>query len=127
MEKSHLEQAKRWLQAAEYLAITPPDNQEKWSVAVAMLVHAIIKANDALTTKYLNSTPRRHDEARRLFEDIKRKNLIKAEHASYDQIIQDAINTKAKAEYRIAFFSKNDYEHLQRKAKRFLAMVEFYL
>ena len=45
MEKIHFEQAKLWLKASAY--IIKDDNKEAYAVGVAMLIHAIIKANDA--------------------------------------------------------------------------------
>lgn len=39
------------------------------------------------------------------------------------QIIQDAINNKAKAEYRGGFFSKSDFESMKRDAEKFLKMA----
>lgn len=127
MEKNHFEQAKLWLEAAEYIANLQNEGSNKYSVAVSMIIHAIIKANDALTFKYLNTTARRHDEARRLFEDLIKRNLIKPEYAKYNQIIQDAINDKAKSEYRVSSFSKNDFDDIKRKAKKFIKMAEVIL
>ena len=89
-----------------------------------MTIHAIIKANDALTFKFMNITAKRHDDARRLFEDLIKKNFVKAEYANYKDIIQDAVTNKAKAEYRGAFFSKNDFDDMKRKAEKFLRMAE---
>ncbi|MCG2717832.1 MAG: hypothetical protein L6408_03225 [Nanoarchaeota archaeon] len=110
MEKHHFEQAKLWLKGAKHIADYNSENKAKYSVAVAMAIHAIIKANDALTFKFLNTIAKRHDDARRLFEDLIKKNFIKAEYSSHKNIIQEAINNKSKAEYRAAFFSKNDYD-----------------
>ena len=124
MEKSHFEQAKLWLEGAKYIANYGSETKDKYIVAVAMTIHAIIKANDALTFKFMNITAKRHDDARRLFEDSIKKNFVKAEYANYKDIIQDAITNKAKAEYRGAFFSKNDFEDMKRKAEKFLRMAE---
>ena len=119
MEKPHFEQAKQWLDGASHVA-----SKNGYTVAVAMLIHAIIEANDSLTHKFLNVTARRHDDARRLFEDLIKKNLVKAKYSNYKQIIQDAINNKAKAEYRGAYFSKKDFEEIKREAEKFIRMVE---
>ncbi len=127
MEKIHFEQSKFWLEGAKYVGNYNSENKEKYSVAVAMLIHAVIKANDALSVKFLATTARRHDEARRLFEDIIKKNVIKAEYASYKDIIQEAIIMKAKADYRGSFFSKNDFEDLKRKTEKFLRMTAEYI
>lgn len=124
MEKNHFEQAKLWLEGAKHIADYDSKSINKYAVAIAMCIHAIIKANDALTFKFMNTTARRHDDARRLFEDLIKKNFIKAKYANYKQIIQEAINNKAKSEYRAAFFSKNDFEGMRRNAEKFIKMVE---
>lgn len=46
-----------------------------------------------------------------------------SKYANYSNIIQDAINEKAKAEYRGAFFSKSDFEEMERKAEKFIKMA----
>lgn len=122
MEKAHFEEAKIWLQGAEY-ASNLSGGREKYSVAVSMAIHSILKANDALTLKFLGITARKHDDARRLYEDLIKKNFVKAQYADYKQIIQEAINNKAKAEYRGAFFSKGDFESMKRNAEKFLKMA----
>jgi len=127
MENHHFEQAKFWLEGAKHTAALSSENKDKYSVSVSMIIHAIIKANDALCIKFLNTTARKHDDARRLFEEIIQRNFIKAEYSNYKDIIQDAINNKAKAEYRAAFFSKSDFQEMSRKAEKFLKMAEFYV
>ncbi len=123
MEKHHFEQARLWLVGARHLLQHTAEGSDKYAVAVAMAVHAILKANDALTYKFMNMTARRHDEARRLFEDLIKHNLVPAAYASYKQLVQDAINNKAKAEYRGAYFSKNEVEDMIQKAEKFVAMA----
>lgn len=121
MEKIHFDQSILWLDAARY--VSAQSNSQKYAVAIALLVHAIIKANDALTYKFLNTTARRHDDARRLFEDLVKKNVIPSDCARYKQTIQDAIDNKTKAEYRGGYFSKNDFDSLLRKAELFIEFV----
>ena len=124
MEKIHFEQAKLWLKAAIFISDMEAESSPKFGVAIAMLIHATIKANDALTLKFMNITARRHDDARRLFEDLIKKNLIKAEYASYNLILQDVISAKAKADYRGGFFSKKEFEEMKRKAEKFMKMAQ---
>lgn len=123
MEIIHYNQAQFWLKAAKNTLEDPSNSNEKYAVGVAQAIHAIIKANDALTSKYLNQVAQRHDEARRLFEELIRRNFIKSEYSSYKDILQEAINQKARAEYRAAFFSKNDADNMIRKAEKFLKAV----
>jgi len=116
MEKSHFEQAKLWMEGAKYISDFS-ESREKYAVAISMCIHSILKANDSLTMKFTGLT------ARRLFEDLVKKNFIKAQYADYKQIIQDAINSKAKAEYRGGFFSKSDFESMKRDTEKFLKMA----
>jgi uncharacterized protein (UPF0332 family) len=124
MEKSHLEQAKLWMEASRYISGGSDSANERHIVAVALAIHAILKANDAVTFRFIHATARRHDEARRLFQELVRRNLVKSEYAPYNQIIQDAINNKARAEYRIASFSKKEADEMLGKAEKFIKMAE---
>ncbi|HLC80289.1 MAG TPA: HEPN domain-containing protein [Candidatus Nanoarchaeia archaeon] len=123
MEKIHYSQAQFWLKAAKNTLEDSSNSNEKYAVGVAQAIHAIIKANDALTFKYLNQVAQRHDEARKLFEELIKRNFIKSEYSSYKEIIQEAITQKARAEYRAVYFSKNDAENIIRRAEKFLKMV----
>ena len=71
MEKTHFDQAQLWFESAVH--ISSSDNGKKYAVAISMLAHSIIKANDALTAKFLGVTAKRHDEARHLFEGLIKK------------------------------------------------------
>lgn len=124
MEKHHFKQAKFWLEGARYCLIIATEESEKYNVTVAMAIHAIIKANDALTVKFFDKIARHHDEAKSLFGELVTKNKIDSLYASYKNIIQEAISQKAKAEYRVAYFSKADAESMIRKAEKFVKMVE---
>jgi|SRR3989344_5701043 len=124
MEKSHFEQAKCWLVGAKHIASLEKNNSDTYSVAVAMLIHAILKANDTLTQKFLEKTPQKHDDARKFFDEMIKKGLISATYSQYSQTIQEAVEDKRDAEYKITYFSKSDYEDLERKAEKFIKMVE---
>ena len=124
MEKSHFEQAKLWLQGAEYIANLPNEESHKYAVAVAMTIHAIIKANDALTYKYFSNVAKKHDDAPRLFDDVIKREPKLEPYANYKRYITEAITNKAKADYRASYFSKADYEGMKRNTEKFIKMVE---
>ena len=111
------------MEGAKYIASYATEDNNKYAVAVAMVVHSIIKANDALTYKYLQQVARRHDEAPKLFEEAIKQHGLDSK-ASYKHIIYEAISNKAKAEYRGTFFSKNNFESMKRNAEKFIKMTE---
>ena len=123
MERIHLSQGMLWLKAADYIGGLKNSENAKYSVAISMAIHALIKANDALTYKFLNVTARRHDDARRLFEEMIRSGCLDSSFAHHKDTLQDAINSKARAEYKGAYFSKADFLRMQRKAADFVDMV----
>lgn len=123
MEKIHLQQALLWKKAADYVAQLRNSDHAKYGVAISMAIHAIIKANDSLTFKFMKITARKHDEARRLFEDLIKNGYIDSNHNHFRNTLQDAINNKAKAEYKGSFFSKKDFEDIERKADKFIKMA----
>jgi len=125
MEQTHFEQSILWRKGAEYIVLSEEyTSSTKYSVAIAMLIHSIIKANDSLTSKYLNTVAKKHDDARILYQELIKKGFVQPQYASYSNIVQDAISNKAKAEYRAGYFSKNDYEEFKRKTDKFIAMVK---
>jgi len=121
MEKIHLEQAKIWFEHAR--GILKEESGISYAVGVAMTIHAIIKANDALIFKFLNVLPKKHDDAKRLFKDLVDEKKVDPKYANYADIVQEAITLKARAEYSGKYFSKNDLENITKKAERFIKMV----
>ncbi len=89
-----------------------------------MLIHSLIKANDAITWRFLRQTARRHDDARRLFEEMVRKGLIGQEKASFGETLQVALSQKSAVEYRARYVSKRDFTDLRRRANQFYQMAE---
>jgi len=61
-------------------------DNEKYTVVIAQSIHSIIRANDALTTKFLKKRAVRHDEAPLLFLELVRLNKIPAKLAKLQQI-----------------------------------------
>ncbi len=122
----HLEQAKIWLSAAKYVFGLEVRTRNKYTVASALAVHAAIKANDSLTTKFLGRVARRHEEAPALFIELVRRNYLSSEEARYRDTLAEAIREKSAADYHAEFFSKRDAESLIKKVGKFIEMVEKY-
>ena len=105
---SDIVEAKFWLKSAKFLFDSPEDEREKNTVITAQAIHAIIKANDALTVKFLGKRAERHDEAPLLFLKLIEQNKIPPGYANYrTQILIPAINLKSKADYKGIEVSKN--------------------
>jgi len=71
----HLEQAKFWLSAAKYVFGLQVETRNKYTVASALAIHAAIKANDSLTTRFLGRVARRHEDAPALFLELVKEEL----------------------------------------------------
>lgn len=116
-----LKEAESWLESAKHLLNLESKDAEKYTVIVAQSIHAIIRANDALTIKFLNRRAMRHDEAPQLFLELVRLNKIPAEYADLrTSVLSPAIQTKSKADYKGLSSSKADAERWVRMAEKFM-------
>ncbi|RLG20350.1 hypothetical protein DRN67_00150 [Candidatus Micrarchaeota archaeon] len=70
--KKALDEAKEWLATAE-LALVHCRKSGPAAVACAEAIHAIIRANDALTMRLLNRKATRHDDMPFLFLELIRQ------------------------------------------------------
>jgi hypothetical protein len=120
----HLEQAKLWLSAAKHVFGLQVETRNKYTVASALAIHAVIKANDSLTTRFLGRVARRHEDAPALFLELVRRNYLPSEEARHRDTLAEAIREKSAADYHAEFFSKWDAEGLIRKVEKFVEMVE---
>ena len=126
MIPDHLEQAKLWLSAAKYVFGLQVETRNKYTVASALAIHAVIKANDSLTKRFLGRLAKRHEDAPALFLELIRRNYLPSEEAHHRDTLAEAIREKSAADYRAEFFSKHDADSLIRKVEKFVEMVEKY-
>ena len=119
-----LREAEFWLESAKNLFKKDISDREKYTVVVAQLVHSIIRANDALTQKFLGKTAIRHDEAMGLFLELARANKIPAKYSDLRKtVLIPAIKIKSKVDYHGFDISKNETEKWIVLAERFLDAV----
>ncbi|RMF89207.1 MAG: hypothetical protein D6733_06810 [Methanobacteriota archaeon] len=69
-----VKEAEYWLESAKKTMAPPGADREKYTVIAAQCIHSIIRANDALTLRYLNKRAMRHDEAITLISERGSKN-----------------------------------------------------
>ncbi len=120
-----INEAEFWLQSAKNLSDSENLSREKYTVAVAQCIHSIIRSNDALTLKFLGRRAIKHLEAVDLFLQLVRLNKIPSKFADLRKtVLEPAIDTKSKADYKGIEFSKADAEKWIMLAEKFLAAAK---
>lgn len=122
--QDHLEQAKLWLSAAKYVFGLQVETRNKYTVTSALAIHAVIKANDSLTVRFLGHVAKRHEDAPTLFLELVRRKYLPSEEARHRDTLAEAIREKSAADYYAEFFSKQGAESLIRKVEEFVEMAE---
>jgi uncharacterized protein (UPF0332 family) len=116
-----VKEAEFWLKSAKDLFDSQTPHVEKYTVVTAQAIHSIIKANDALTLKFLGKRAIRHDDAPQLFLDLIKFNKIPSKFADLRKtIIIPAINTKSRADYKGIEVSRTEAEKWLRMSEKFL-------
>ena len=116
-----LKEAEFWLDSAKQLFDSESVEREKYTVVGAMTIHAIIRANDAMSMKLLGKGASRHDEAIALFKQLIEQNKIPSKFADMrSEILAPAINLKSKVDYKGEELSKAEAEKWIRNAGIFL-------
>ncbi|HLE45479.1 MAG TPA: HEPN domain-containing protein [Thermoplasmata archaeon] len=119
---SDLEEAEIWYESAKAV-FGSPHGRGKYTVAVAQSIHALIKANDALTMKYLDRRSTRHEDAAVLFGDLIKQNKIDSKFADRRKLLTRVAAEKSDYDYKGAEVSKASASGWLRDAERFLEMV----
>ena len=123
-----LNEAKTWLFGAKAVFNSKLKETERFTVVVAMCVHAVIRANDALTTKFLKKKAFRHDEAPELFMELVRKRIISNEDRGLrDEILGPAVQIKSGVDYRGQRVNNLKAAEWIASAEKFLKVTEKYL
>ncbi len=118
-----VKEAKAWLTAAEHL-VDSEGGRERFTVAVAMSIHSIIRANDALTMRFLKRRSTRHEDAPMLFREIIKQRKIDPKHAGLRKVLEKAIPQKSFYDYRGAEVGKKEAVRWVKEAERFISTVE---
>ena len=118
-----VEEAKAWLAGAKHL-VDVDDGKERLTVAVAMSIHSTIRANDALTMRFLKRRSTRHEGAAMLFREIIKQRKIDPKHAGLRKVLERAIPQKSFYDYRGAEVGKKEAVRWVKEAERFISTVE---
>jgi len=119
---SDLEEAEIWYASASETVISK-GGRERFTVAVAQSIHSLIKANDALTMKYLGKRSSRHEEAAVLFGDLIKKGKISPKFADLRKLLIRAAAEKSNYDYKGNEASEKTASSWLREVGKFLKVV----
>lgn len=120
---SDIEEAEAWLRSAEYLLESEELGRARFTVAVGEAIHSMIRANDALTMKFLKKRSTRHEDALRLFKELLTQHKIQAKYAGLRDGLRDAVADKSDFDYKAKVAGKDEAERRIRTARQFLTAV----
>ncbi|MDD5317660.1 MAG: hypothetical protein PHF51_02900 [Candidatus ainarchaeum sp.] len=119
-----LADARVWLKSAEDAFARAGEAERAEVVACAEAIHAIIRANDALTMALLGLKGTRHDDSPMLFGRLLREKKIEARHAKFATLVFKAVEAKSGADYGRSEICGKEAEYFVRGAREFLEMAE---
>ncbi len=90
---------------------------------MAQSVHAMIKANDALTVRFLRRRSSRHEDAAALLKELLRLRRIPAKYAGRRKALLEALQEKSEFDYGGAHVGIDESERRIRRAEGFLDAV----
>jgi uncharacterized protein (UPF0332 family) len=118
-----IREAKAWLAGAKHL-VDSEGSRERFTVAVAMSIHSIIRANDALTMRFLKQRSTRHEDAPRLFREIVKQNKIDPKYVGLRKVLESAIPQKSLYDYRGEEIGKKKAVKWVKEAEKFISTVQ---
>ena len=90
-----------------------------------MCIHAIIRANDALTNRYLFKTALKHEEAPELFLRLVEQGKIDRKYDSVrKEILIPAVRIKSLVDYRGATITQPTAQSWIENAKKFIGIAK---
>lgn len=95
-----LDEAEAWLSAAEDTIAGGTGGRARYTTAVATTIHAMIRANDALTVRYLGRRSTRHEKASRMFGELLKQSKIPAKYAGLRNVLMRAVSEKSEYDYK---------------------------
>jgi len=115
-----LEEAESWLDAARFTLANTARGRARFTVAVAQSIHALIKATDALTMRFLGRRSTRHEDAAVMFGTLVKQNKVDPKYAGLRDLLVRASSEKSDYDYK-------GTEAGQEAAKRWIRAVERFM
>jgi len=117
-------EAESWLASARHGLIDAEEDDARANVCCAQAIHAVIRANDALSLKFLGYKPTRHDDAAAVFAKLAREGKLPGGAEQLRNLVADAMRDKSGADYGKSSFSYKDAKKYVERTNQFIAMVK---
>jgi len=95
-----LEEAESWLDAAKFTLANTAKGRARFTVAIAQSIHALIKANDALSMRFLGRRSTRHEDAAIMFGRLIKQNKVDPKYAQLRPLLTRAVAAKPEYDYK---------------------------
>jgi hypothetical protein len=119
-----LHEAEGWLASAKHGLLDAADDEARANVCCAQAIHAVIRANDALSLRFLGYKSTRHDDAAIVFAKIIRQGKLPIQAIEFKDLIADAMRDKSGADYGKRSFSFEDAQKYAERTEHFILMVK---
>lgn len=118
-----LEEAESWLDAANFTLTNTSKGRARFTVAVAQSIHALIKANDALSMHFLGRRSTRHEDAAVIFGMLIRQNKMDPKHAHLRSLLIRAIKAKPLYDYKGTEAGQEEAKKWIREVAKFIEIA----
>lgn len=119
-----LKEADGWLVSAKESLKGAEKDTEVANVCCAEAIHAIIRANDALSMKFFGMKATRHDDAAIIFVKLIKQGKLPKGAETFKDIVASAMRDKSGADYGKGSFSREDALWYLTQAESFIAMAK---
>ena len=117
-------EAEEWLVSAKDKLELAENDEGAANVCCALAIHAIIRANDALSLKFLRIKATRHDDASAMFSKVLQQGKLSSENGRFLRLLQKAMSDKSGADYGKKVFTYEDAKRYSEDAEEFVATVK---
>ena len=119
-----LHEAESWLVSAKHTLMDAEEEDAKITVCCAQAIHALIRANDALSLKSFGHKSTRHEDAAALFAKLVREKKLPDKAIRFKDLISTAMRDKSGADYGKGSFSYEDAKLYVERTENFITMVK---
>ena len=116
-----LHEAESWLVSAKHGLV---EDDASANVCCSQAIHAIIRANDALSLKFLAHKPTRHDDAAIVFAKLVKQGKLTDKAGQFKNLIANAMRDKSGADYGKMSFSYGEVKEYVEQAENFISVVK---